>query len=60
MLSSQTEGGLYFAQVRFRNEARLGEADITIPVFINAQGEIIYYFQHGKEGYEGPKPTAVK
>ena len=60
MLSSQTEGGLYFAQVRFKNEARLGEADITIPVFINAQGEIIYYFQAGKEGYEGLKPTAVK
>jgi len=60
LLSSQTEGGLYYTQARFKNEPRIGDPDKSIPLFINAQGEIIYYFLEGKEGYEGPKPTAVK
>jgi hypothetical protein len=60
MLSSQTEGGLYFAQVRFWDESRFSEKDHTAPVFVNAQGEIVYYFKEGKEGYEGKKPVLVK
>ncbi|MDR1829310.1 MAG: WG repeat-containing protein [Candidatus Fibromonas sp.] len=60
ILSKQTEGELYFAKVYFKNEPHLGAKDVDVPLFMNAKGEIIYYFQQGNEGYEGPKPTAVK
>jgi hypothetical protein len=59
-LSSQTEGGLYFAKVNFEKDSRFGGENYYAPVFVNAKGEIVYYFKEGKEGYEGKKPVLVK
>ena len=55
-----TEGGLMFCQVRFKNEPRLKEKDVYLQCFINKQGEVVYFFEEGVEGYEGKQPTLVK
>jgi hypothetical protein len=56
-LNNLTEGGLMLCNIRFFDEPRFKEKDITIPCFINQQGEIVFYFQEGVEGHEGPIPV---
>jgi hypothetical protein len=54
------ESDLFFVEARFKNEPRLKEQDVFMACFVNKKGEIIYYFEEGVEGYEGPKPVQVK
>jgi hypothetical protein len=59
-LNDITEGGLIFCEASFINESRLKEKDVFMPVFINQQGEVVYFFEKGVEGYEGGKNTQLK
>ncbi len=51
---------LFFIEARFKNEPRLKEQNVYMACFVNKQGEIVYYFEKGVEGYEGPKPVQIK
>ncbi len=53
-LHALTEGNLMFCEVR------MPDFEDILPCFINAQGEIVYYFVEGVEGYEAPAPVVVK
>lgn len=55
-----TAGGLMFCNVPTVNEPRLGGKNMTVPCFINAQGEIVYYFVQGYEGFEGTVTPKAK
>jgi hypothetical protein len=59
-LHAITEGGLMFCQIRIKDEPRLKEKDVYLSCFVNKNGEIVYFFEEGVEGYEGKKPTLVK
>ncbi len=54
------ESDLFFVEARFKNEPRLKEQDVFMACFVNKKGEIVYYFEKGVEGYEGPKPVQIK
>jgi hypothetical protein len=59
-LHDLTDGGLMLCQARFIDEPRLKEKDVWLQCFINKQGEIVYYFEEGVEGFEGKAPVQIK
>ncbi|GHV84578.1 hypothetical protein AGMMS50230_01860 [Spirochaetia bacterium] len=59
LLHNPTEGGLMFCNVYLEDASRLKEKGMT-KCFINQKGEIVYYFQGGLEGFEGPAPVVKK
>jgi hypothetical protein len=59
-LHDVTDGGLMFCKPYFNDEPRLKEKEAHLPCFINKEGEIVYYFEVGVEGFEGKKPVEVK
>jgi hypothetical protein len=59
LLHKPTEGGLMFCNVYLEDASRLKENGMT-QCFINQKGEILFYFQGGVEGFEGPVPAAKK
>ncbi len=54
------ESDLFFIEARFKNEPRLKEQNVYMACFVNKQGEVVYYFEKGVEGYEGPDPVQIK
>ncbi|MCL2028439.1 MAG: WG repeat-containing protein [Bacteroidales bacterium] len=44
-LHKMTEGELMFCQIRMENESHLKEKDVYLSCFINAKGEIVFYFE---------------
>jgi len=59
-LHKMTEGDLMFCQIRMENAPQLKENDVYLSCFINKNGEIVYYFEEGDEGYEGITQTQIK
>jgi hypothetical protein len=57
-LHDVTDGGLMFCY--FKDEPQLKGKNAELPCFINKDGEIVYYFEVGVEGYEGKKPVEIK
>jgi hypothetical protein len=60
LLNAMTEGDLMLCNVRFTDEPNLPEKNLTLSCFINAKGEIVYYFLPSVEGFEGPAPVEIK
>jgi hypothetical protein len=58
LLNNLTEGGLMFCKVRL-DDPRLSKPGVT-QCFINRSGEIVFYFEEGVEGFEGPVPVEAK
>lgn len=53
LLHSPTEGGLMYCEGLFIDDERHS-------CFIDGNGEVVYYFVEGYEGYEGPAPVEIK
>jgi hypothetical protein len=60
-LHDMTDGDLMLCSPNFYDEPRLKEKiAYSLQCFINKQGEIVYYFEEGVEGFEGKAPVQVK